>query len=117
MEWLRQCIEVVDRFAWENKILGSKYTLAGISLECIVFPRDLLRENGDLFLGMNKNPYKRISKNSLVFSLTVDKCIVKTLEIKPCRLGSRIGGMKAPRYCAVDSFSNPEVLAVIAKLQ
>ena len=65
VDWLRQCIEVVDRFAWENKILGSKYTLAGISLECIVFPRDLLRKNGDLFLGMNQNPYKRISKNRL----------------------------------------------------
>ena len=70
LEWLRQCIEVVDRFAWENKILGSKYTLAGISLECIVFPCDLLRKNDDLFLGMNQNHYQRISKNRLVFSFS-----------------------------------------------
>ena len=77
MEWLRQCIEVVDRFAWENKILGSKYTLAGISLECIVFPRDLLRENGDLFLGMNK----RISKNSLAFSLTLANALYSCNKI------------------------------------
>ena len=67
-------------------------------MECIVFPHDLLRKNGDLFLGMNQNPYKRISKNSLVFSLTNDGLHCKDTRNQVLQLGSRTGDMKVLRY-------------------
>ena len=67
-------------------------------MECIVFPHDLLRNNGDLFLGMNQNPYKRISKNSLVFSLTNVGLHCKDTRNHALQLGSRTGDMKVLRY-------------------